>query len=161
MQEDRAVCTIDRRRFLGIVWGGALLALIGQSVAAMFHYIRPRATIGFGGKVLAGRVEEFAVGRVNRVLAGQFYIVRGEDGFLALWQKCTHLGCAIPWVEEEDLFHCPCHGSTFNRNGEVLSGPAPCPMDTFPVKISNGEVWVDTSRPSQRRRYDPSQATKA
>jgi cytochrome b6-f complex iron-sulfur subunit len=82
-----------------------------------------------------------------------------EDGMLALWQKCTHLGCAVPYVEDEGQFHCPCHGSLFNNVGEVTGGPAPRPLDTFPITIKGGEVWVDTGKPTERSGYDPSQLT--
>ena len=92
---------------------------------------------------------------------GQFYLVRLEEGgFLAIHRRCTHLGCAIPWDENESQFHCPCHGSLFNTVGEVTGGPAPRPMDYFPVVIRSGEVWVDTSKPVERSEYDPSQLTK-
>lgn len=152
---------VSRRSFLGIAWGGSLALLAGQAVVALLNYLKPVNTGGFGGLVYAGKVEEYPVNTVNRVLAGRFYIVRSEEGFLALWQKCTHLGCAVPWVEEDGQFHCPCHGSLFDRRGEVLGGPAPRPMDTFPVTIRNGEVWVDTSKPTERSQFDPSQITGA
>ncbi|MCS7039941.1 MAG: Rieske 2Fe-2S domain-containing protein [Anaerolineae bacterium] len=152
---------LTRRQFLGVSWAGALAVLAGQSVVALLNFLRPVTAGGFGGLVFAGKVEEFAINSVNRVLQGRFYIVRTEDGLLALWQKCTHLGCAVPWVEEEGQFHCPCHGSRFNRVGEVIGGPAPRPLDTFPVTVRSGEVWVDTGKPTQRSRFDPSQITGA
>jgi cytochrome b6-f complex iron-sulfur subunit len=152
---------LTRRQFLGISWAGSLAVLFGQSLVALLNFLRPVTTGGFGGLVYAGKVEEFAINSVNRVLKGRFYIVRTEDGLLALWQKCTHLGCAVPWVEAENQFHCPCHGSLFNRVGEVIGGPAPRPLDIFPITIKSGEVWVDTSKPTQRSRFDPSQITGA
>lgn len=111
--------------------------------------------------VYAGKVDEFAINSVNRVLSGRFYLVRTEDGLLALWQRCTHLGCAVPWEEEQGQFHCPCHGSVFNQLGEVAGGPAPRPLDIFPVTVRQGEVWVDTSQPIERSQYDPAQITGA
>ncbi len=152
---------LSRRQFLGLSWAGALTVLLGQSVVTLLNFLRPVTTGSFGGLVYAGKVEEFAINSVNRVLQGRFYIVRTEDGLLALWQKCTHLGCAVPWVEEEQQFHCPCHGSLFNRVGEVIGGPAPRPLDTFPITIRKGEVWVDTGKPTPRSRFDRSQVTGA
>jgi len=110
--------------------------------------------------VYAGGVEEFPPGSVNRILAGRFYISHTPDGLLAIYQKCTHLGCSVPWSEAEGQFHCPCHGSLFTPSGEVTGGPAPRPLDIFPVEITNGEVWVDTGRPLTRSRYEPDQAVK-
>jgi cytochrome b6-f complex iron-sulfur subunit len=153
--------SLSRRSFLGIAWGGSLAVLVGQALIALLNYMRPVSSSGFGGLIYAGKVEEFAINSVNRILAGRFFIARSPEGFLALWQKCTHLGCAVPWVEEEGQFHCPCHGSLFDRHGEVLGGPAPRPMDIFPVSVRSGEVWVDTSKPTERTEFDPSQITGA
>ncbi len=153
---------VNRRTFLGVAWGAALLALGGQAAAALVRFIQPVSGAGFGGVVRAGKVDEFLPGSVNLVKAGRFFLVRREDGsFLAMWQKCTHLGCSVPWVESENQFHCPCHGSLFDKTGVVTGGPAPRPLDLFPVTIRSGEVFVDTGSPIQRDHFDPKQATKA
>lgn len=152
---------IPRRGFLNLAFFGSLGLLLAQSLAALLKYLKPVSSGGFGGEVYAGRVDEFPVGSVNRVLAGRFYLVRTEQGFMALWQRCTHLGCSVPWVEGESQFHCPCHGSLFNNLGEVTGGPAPRPLDQFPISIRNGEIWVDTGKPIQRSRFDASQVTRA
>jgi cytochrome b6-f complex iron-sulfur subunit len=161
MNEKKTKNGVSRRQFLGIAWGGSIALVFGQAALALLKFIKPVSAGGFGGEIYAGKVEEFAINSINRVLAGRFYISRTEDGILALWQKCTHLGCAVPWVEEEGQFHCPCHGSLYNEVGEVIGGPAPRPMDTFPVAIRSGEVWVDTSQPTERSGFDPSQLTGA
>lgn len=152
---------LSRRHFLGIAWVGSAALLGLQSIFSLMRYLKPVSSGGFGGLIYAGKVDEFPIGSVNRILSGRFYLVRNEDGFLALWQRCTHLGCAIPWVETENQFHCPCHGSLFNTVGEVTGGPAPRPMDYFPVIVRSGEVWVDTSKPTERSQYNPSQVTQA
>jgi cytochrome b6-f complex iron-sulfur subunit len=152
---------LSRRSFLGLAFFGSLGLLLAQSVAALLNYLKPISTGGFGEEIFAGKVEEFAIGSVNRVAAGRFYLSRTDAGLMALYQKCTHLGCAVPWVEEEGQFHCPCHGSVFNQNGEVIGGPAPRPLDIFPVTVRTGEVWVDTGKPVERNKHDPSQITGA
>lgn len=151
---------LSRRGFLGIAWAGSLLVLGGQWLAGLLKFLRPVSGGGFGGLVYAGRVDEFEIGSINRILAGRFYILRTEEGVMAIWQRCTHLGCAVPYDDVAGQFHCPCHGSLFNDVGEVLGGPAPRPLDTFPITIQNGEIWVDTSKPIERSRFDPSQFTK-
>lgn len=153
---------VTRRQLLGLAWVGSLLVLGGQTLATLFRFIQPVATGGFGGLVRAGKVEEFIPGSISHIKTGRFFLYRLEDGrFLALWQKCTHLGCSVPWVENENQFHCPCHGSLFDKTGQVLGGPAPRPLDIFPVIIKNGEVFVDTGNPIQRDKFDPSQTTTA
>lgn len=153
---------VTRRDFLGIAWAGLTLVLGGEAAGALFKFIQPINTGGFGGVVNAGKVDDFQRGSITHNQAGRFYLVRMEDGsFLALWQKCTHLGCSVPWVDAENQFHCPCHGSLYNQLGEVQGGPAPRPLDVFPVTIQDGQVFVDTGHPSQRSKFDASQTTKA
>lgn len=153
---------INRRQFLGIAWAGSLAILGAQIIAALVRYVQPVASAGFGGVVRAGKVAEFAPGSVNLIKAGRFFLYRLENGsFLAMWQKCTHLGCSVPWIEDEKHFHCPCHGSVFDMTGQVTGGPAPRPLDLFPVTIKDGDVLVDTGNPIQRTKFEPSQATKA
>jgi cytochrome b6-f complex iron-sulfur subunit len=151
----------SRRRLLGFAWAASLVALVGQFGIAVFGFFKPRSEPGgFGGKVIAGQVDEFEPGTVSHVQKGRFFISRLEDGaMLALWHRCTHLGCAVPWREAEGVFHCPCHSSIFTPVGEVVSGPAPRPLDLFPVEIVDGEVVVDTGKPIQRERVEPSQLT--
>lgn len=153
--------SLNRRQFLGLAWTGSIVLFLGQAAVAALNLIQPRASQGFGGSVVAGKLAEFTVNSVNRISAGRFFLVRDENGVMALWQKCTHLGCAVPWVEAEGQFHCPCHGSLYNKHGEVIGGPAPRPMDRFPVTIKDGDVVVDTSKPIERTKFDPSEITKA
>lgn len=158
-KEKKTRFKLTRGQFLGIAWVGAVGLVIGEAILALAKYVQPVNTGGFGDEVFAGNVDDFEVGTVTYILSGRFYIVRNADGLLALWQKCTHLGCAVPWAQGEDQFHCPCHGSEFTPEGIVTAGPAPRPMDFFTIEIRDGEVWVDTSKPTQRSSYEPSQAT--
>lgn len=150
---------ISRRNFLGWLWAAASVGLLGQAGAALFQFSKPRGESGaFGGEVVAGAVEEFEPGTVSHVQKGRFYISRLEDGgVLALWQRCTHLGCTVPWREDEGEFHCPCHSSLFDRKGQVLGGPAPRPLDLFPVSLKDGKLLVETARPIERDAFDPAQ----
>jgi cytochrome b6-f complex iron-sulfur subunit len=67
-----------------------------------------------------------------------------ELGLVALYQKCVHLGCRVPWCKSSQWFECPCHGSKYNRVGEKKGGPAPRGLDRFPVSVAGGQVVVDT-----------------
>lgn len=160
MSETEPKISISRQSFLGIAWVGSLALIVAEAVIATLKFINPVPTGGFGGFVYAGKIEDFAVNSVNRILAGRFYISRTDQGIIALWQKCPHLGCAIPWDESEHIFHCPCHGSTFSQVGQNLGGPAPRPMDYFPVSASEEGIWVDTSDPVKRAKHDPSHMTQ-
>ena len=150
---------MSRRNFLGLAWGVSLVALVGQAGVAFLQFFQPRANAsGFGSKIIAGTPKEFKPGTVSLVQEGHFYISTLEDGgYLALWQRCTHLGCTVPWRADEKQFHCPCHSSLFNPKGEVIGGPAPRPLDIFPITLVDGNLVVDTGNPIARDKFDPSQ----
>lgn len=106
-----------------------------------------------------GRVESFEPGDVKAIPEGMLYLSRLEDGsFIAMSKTCTHLGCTVPWDQELQKFVCPCHGSTFARNGTVLTAPAIRPLDYYPVRIENGLIRIDIANPMKREAFDSNQA---
>ncbi len=66
----------------------------------------------------------------------------------------------MPWEEEEGQFHCPCHGSLYDRHGVVVGGPAPRPLDIMRIEVAEGGVVVDSGKITQRGGYAPEQAVK-
>ena len=80
---------------------------------------------------------------------------------MAISRTCTHLGCTVPWVEEEKRFACPCHASTFDITGDVINSPAPRALDLFPVVIENNVVKVNTGKRIKRSEFRASQVTYA
>src|SRR5439155_465237 len=65
---------------------------------------------------------------------GRFFLLHAPSGIIAAYRKCTHLGCAVPWNDAEDRFHCPCHGSLYDkRTAVVLRTPAPKPLQLFHI----------------------------
>ncbi|HLX58412.1 MAG TPA: ubiquinol-cytochrome c reductase iron-sulfur subunit [Ktedonobacteraceae bacterium] len=72
--------------------------------------------------------------------------VKDSDGsyWLALYQRCVHLGCTVPFRDDCISFKCPCHGSHYNVDGEYLDGPAPRSLDRFALSLSGGNVTVST-----------------
>lgn len=144
---------LTRRNFLqmgiGTVSALALLEFSGASLA----FMQPRPLAGeFGSIVNAGPVESFPVNSVTHFPHGRFYLVRLQDGdFLALYQRCTHLGCTVSWEANQNHFFCPCHASSFDQAGEVENPPAPRDLDTFAVTLKDGSVLVDTSNIQTRK----------
>lgn len=135
---------MDRRRFIELFWKGALGFLGLEAIATSYDLLRPRISEGFGAAIPAGPESALEDGAVKYFSDGRFYLSKVDDEVLALYQKCTHLGCRVPFCEPSGRFECPCHGSVFNRKGEYLAGPAPRGMDRFPVTTKNGEIVVDT-----------------
>ena len=155
----------DRRRFLNRIWaflGIAALAEFGWMGLSFMNSRKERNRPAKAESIVtAGAIEKFPPATVTAIPRGQFYLACLADGsFLALSRTCTHLGCSVPWDEEKNQFVCPCHGSTFSMSGEVLTAPAPRPLDTFPVRIENGIVKVDISAAQKRERFEPEQATR-
>ena len=73
-------------------------------------------------------------------------IVAGmERGVVALYQRCPHLGCRVPWCQTSQWFECPCHGSKYNAVGEKKAGPAPRGMDRFAIAFSGDNITIDTA----------------
>lgn len=90
---------------------------------------------------------------------GTFYLVHNADGLLALSRTCTHMGCKVPWNQGEQRFHCPCHNSTFDRNGVRTGGPAKRPLDLVKLAVqANGDVAVSPHDQTERKEYEPAQA---
>ena len=152
----------SRRGFLGKLWlllGGVALA---EAVWIVLGFLGPRrrkATPDDSATILvAGPVDRFEPGSVTAFQQGRFYLARLADGgFLALNRECTHLGCTVPWLGEEGRFVCPCHASSFDINGDVLSPPAPRPLDLFAVRIENDIVKVDIGAPVRRQTFSLTQ----
>jgi cytochrome b6-f complex iron-sulfur subunit len=155
----------SRRQFLNRFWaffGLAALAEFGWLGVSFLNSRRERNKPAKAESlVIAGPVEQFPPATVTAIPQGQFYLACLADGsFLALSRTCTHLGCSVPWDAEKNRFVCPCHGSTFSMTGEVLTSPAPRPLDIYPVRIENGIVKVDVAAPLRRDHFEQGQATR-
>lgn len=157
---------ISRRAFFrkGMLlgFGVAMLDFAGASLAFLWPNLRG----GFGGKVtLATSVDEIRQEiRTQRKpfyhAPGRFYIVEygktddvsnpyvkegvANGGLMALYQRCPHLGCRVPFCATSQWFECPCHGSKYNAAGEYKLGPAPRGMDRMVMTVDGGTMTVDT-----------------
>jgi cytochrome b6-f complex iron-sulfur subunit len=100
-----------------------------------------------------GFPDTFAPGTVEEKFKAQFgvWIVNtefnGQQSIFALKSVCTHLGCTPNWLEAEQKFKCPCHGSGFYKDGVNFEGPAPRPLERYAISIGNdGQIQVDKSK---------------
>jgi cytochrome b6-f complex iron-sulfur subunit len=162
---------VTRRQFFnrGILTATALG--IGSFGAAALAFLWPSGAGGFGGKVNIGSLDDINkaiaskqpyynaaakvyiqpypkadIAKAAKVAAYVPPILAGMKlGYVALYQKCVHLGCRVPWCQTSQWFECPCHGSKYNRVGEKRGGPAPRGLDRFALSIAGGSMLVDTA----------------
>jgi len=73
-------------------------------------------------------------------------VKKPKQAVVAFAPQCTHLGCGYHWDEQKQYFVCPCHSSTFSIDGEVLSGPAPRPLDRYEVRVQGEKLWLGPVR---------------
>lgn len=145
---------LTRRDFLkaGIGALGILAAL--EVGGASLLFLQSKSVKGSYGKIItAGPVENFPQGSVTEFADARFFLVRSQEGgFLALHNRCPHLGCSVIWDSDENQFLCPCHASKFDIHGDYEAPPVPRPLDIFAVQIEEGVVKVDTSTLQKRLR---------
>lgn len=153
---------VSRRKFLAratAAIGGVITA--GFGIPAVAYFISPtkRAertstwlSLGSSAKVEIGTPTLFkatidrTTGWITETEEVSFYVVT-EDGrdYTALSNVCTHLGCRVRWVGDQGEFFCPCHGAVFSKDGQVVAGPPPRPLDSFAVRETDGTLEVDFS----------------
>lgn len=155
-----------RRTFLSHLWIGLGLTALAELIWMVDAFLRGdrrrRQKQDPSTILTAGPVDAFSPGSVTAFPRGRFYLSRLDDGgFLALSRRCPHLGCTLPWIEQEKRFRCPCHSSSFDIRGDVVDSPAPRAMDIHPVVIENAVVRVETRRVVRRDRFEATQVVYA
>ncbi|MDP9451900.1 MAG: ubiquinol-cytochrome c reductase iron-sulfur subunit [Actinomycetota bacterium] len=166
---DEEAIGVTRRQFLNRSAVGMMAFSLSSFGAACLAFLWPKLGGGFGSEINVGSIEDvMATISESRepfyVPEGRFYInpyppdaveaaasaygpsvMPGlQAGVIALYQKCPHLGCRVPWCVTSQWFECPCHGSQYNRVGQKKGGPAPRGMDMFPITVDGGQIRVDT-----------------
>ncbi len=147
-----------RRRFHIAVLnalGAALAALLGIPAVA-YLFVPPKvrkennwADAGDIGAITPNQPLEVAFRR-NRVDGWKVvsekltaWVVKSSDGgIVAFGPQCTHLGCAYHWDERGGRFVCPCHNSFFSVDGQVITGPAPRPLDRYQVRVDGSKLLI-------------------
>ena len=102
---------VSRREFLYYAWGASLALLLAQTGGWLIWFGLPRFREGeFGGTFTITSLP-----LLNATPAdypeGKFWLSNTDDGIVALYKVCTHLGCLYKWVDANTRFECPCHGS--------------------------------------------------
>jgi cytochrome b6-f complex iron-sulfur subunit len=143
-----ADAALSRRGFfswLAVAWV-AFTAAAAAGGAAMTRFLFPNVLFEPPQVFKAGLPEDYDVGKVDERWKEKFgaWVVRNEQGIYALSTTCTHLGCTPNWLEGENKFKCPCHGSGFYRTGINFEGPAPRPLERYRIVLADdGQILVD------------------
>lgn len=169
--EAAAQCPARRRERRGffatvarLLFGSALAvgftSLVATHVLWLLGLVRfmfPNVLVEPPSKFKAGFPDDYEPGQVATRFLSRFGIwvvrheYRGERQIYALRAVCTHLGCTPIWLESEQKFKCPCHGSGFYKDGVNFEGPAPRPLERFAIrKADDGQLEVDKSRMFQQ-----------
>lgn len=138
---------VTRRSFLSLL-GWAWVAFTAATMGALTTVLRfffPNVTFEPPLKFMAGFPETYSIGVDERFKeAHRCWIVRNNQGFYALSTICTHLGCTPNWLQAEQKFKCPCHGSGYYITGVNFEGPAPRPLPRYNITLADdGQIQVD------------------
>ena len=153
----------DRRGFLQIATGSflavgftALSVAGGLFTLGLARFFFPNVLAEPPSKFKVGFKDGFPSGKVETKYVAQYGVwvvngdFQGEQQIYALKTVCTHLGCTPSWLEAEQKFKCPCHGSGFYKDGINFEGPAPRPLERYAIRIADdGQLEVDKSRTFQ------------
>ncbi len=149
----------SRRDFmaLGTVAIGALISA-SMTIPAVAYIIGPALQrreeqewilLGSASKVMLGTPTLFKVTierQTGWILDQQelsiYVLTDNGREYIAMSNICTHLGCRVRWIGEQDQFFCPCHNAVFNKDGEVVDGPPPRPLNRYEVKVEDDQLYI-------------------
>jgi menaquinol-cytochrome c reductase iron-sulfur subunit len=156
MGEDKR---IDRRNFMSLAtWAIGGLISLGLGIPAIAYIIGPALNrnrtqdwirLGPVSKVelKTPTLFKFTIQRqtgwiVNEEEVSVYILTENGRDFVAMSNICTHLGCRVRWIADQEEFFCPCHNGVFDKQGTVVSGPPPRPLDRFEVKVEGDQLLV-------------------
>ena len=148
---------VPRRSFLSwmsVAWIAFTASMLAAGTATA-RFMFPNVLFEPPASFKAGSPNEIQIGQVDERFKDRFgvWLVREEEGIFALSTTCTHLGCTPNWLESEQKFKCPCHGSGFYKTGINFEGPAPRPLERYTISLGeDGQIVVDRSQKYQEEK---------
>jgi menaquinol-cytochrome c reductase iron-sulfur subunit len=149
---------LSRRGFfakLSITLGGLCAAILG--VPLVGFVLAPLFLKVKESWIPVGKVDDFELGKTVNVpfpdpsplpwagitARGAAWLRRdSKEQFVAFSVNCTHMGCPVRWLQDAELFMCPCHGGVYYMDGTVAAGPPPKPLYRYAVRIVDGRVEI-------------------
>ena len=127
----------------------AFAGATGSFFTVMIRFLFPNVLFEPPQSFKIGFPDEFTRGKVDTRFKKKHavWVVRDDNSIYALSTVCTHLGCTPNWLEAEQKYKCPCHGSGFRKTGINFEGPAPRPLERFAISLaSDGKILVDKTK---------------
>ena len=156
--------SLPRRSFISwmtLAWAAFTASMLAAATATtrfMFPNVLfeppPTFKAGFPNEIQIGQVDErFKQKSAVWLVRTSFDQYANAEGIFALSTVCTHLGCTPNWLEAEQKFKCPCHGSGYYKTGVNFEGPTPRPLERFAISLADdGQILVDKSRKFQQEK---------
>ena len=148
-----------RREFMGFAtWGIAGFIGLGMGIPAVVYVTSPARKsdedqewiqLGPVSKVelntptlFKTTITEQTGWIVNEQEISVYVLTENGRDFIAMSNVCTHLGCRVRWIGEQEQFFCPCHNAAFDKEGDVASGPPPRPLDRYETKVEDDQIYI-------------------
>ena len=159
-----AKAALPRRSFLSwmtLAWAAFTASMLAAATATgrfMFPNVLfeppPTFKAGFPSEIQVGQVDErFKQKSAVWLVRTAYDQYANASGIFALSTVCTHLGCTPNWLEAEQKFKCPCHGSGYYKTGVNFEGPTPRPLERYAITLADdGQILVDKSRKFQQEK---------
>ncbi len=144
---------VSRRGFfqLSLGWLAGSFAIVASAAGAV-RFMVPNVLFEPSQIFKAGKPDDFPDGSVTFLEDERVFLVRQGNTYRCLSAVCTHLGCTVNRADKG--YHCPCHGSVFDEQGNVKGGPAPRGLSWFEVSLSkDSRLLVDKSRSVAADKY--------
>ena len=148
---------MERRSFIKwlVIGWSAFAAIVAGYGTLVLRYLFPNVLFEPKQSFLAGYPDDYEVGMVSERFKDKHavWIARDTEKIYALSTVCTHLGCTPNWLENDNKFKCPCHGSGFYKTGINFEGPAPRPLERFRIILNDdGEIVIDKTKKFQQEK---------
>ena len=150
---------MNRRDFMGFAtWAIGGLISLGMGIPAVAYLIGPaRKSDADQQWIRLGPISKVELGTptlfkaklqrqtgwiVNEEEISVYVLTENGRDFVAMSNICTHLGCHVRWIVDQEQFFCPCHNAVFDQAGEVVTGPPPRALDRYEVKIEDQQIFI-------------------
>jgi len=150
---------ITRKSFLGLaIWSIGGLISLGMGIPAIAYIIGPALNrtqaqewirLGPTSKIELNTptLYKFTIQRktgwiINEEEVSVYVLTGNGRDFIAMSNICTHLGCRVRWISDQEIFFCPCHNGVFDKEGVVVSGPPPRPLDRYELKVEADQLFI-------------------